>query len=773
MKFIRKLKTIYKTRKRVRFFGHSRRARWLNRFVLLLILAAVCSGVSTYAALNEIPPFGDDPSTVIWLLNLDLVILLLLVTIIARRSVNLWSGQTSKAAGSRLHVRLVLIFSLLAGIPAIMMAIFAAFFLHFGVQSWFSDRVRTAVSESQAVAQSYLEEHQRVIRADVFAMAADLNREAEMLINNPVAFKKVMETQSYLRNFSESAVFDTKHNLLASTGLEPTTELEKMPFDNTKSRDNNGLVIMTGTSEDSVRALIKLEAFSDAYLYVSRLVDPVVLARVIDTREAAEDYAKLEGHLSELQVTITMIFVVLALLLLFAAIGFGVLFARQLAGPLGELITAADRVRAGDLTARVPHFSRKDEFDQLGRTFNRMTIQLQEQRDELIAANRQLDRRRQFTETVLAGVSSGIVGIDEKYCVTLANSSAADLLGQKAESLIGGYIGDILPELPDLLKIAHDKPDKITQSELPFILEGQSKRIFLMRITIEASNETSNEDGKGAVLTFDDITELQAAQRKAAWADVARRIAHEIKNPLTPIQLSAERLKRRYLKQITDDPDVFSQCTDTIIHHVGDIGRMVNEFSNFARMPEPIMKQENLNAHIRDMMTFQQQAHPEIKFNLHGIGSQEPPLFILFDGQQIRQAITNIVQNAIDSIHARMEHEKLDGDKDYKGQINMMLSEISKAKEVIITLSDNGFGFPQDEDTNRLTEPYVTQKEKGTGLGLAIVKKIMEDHKGRIILGSQDWIEKLTPWGQNDGATVTLVLPADRLENEEETRLAS
>lgn len=768
MTSLRRLRAIIKNRKKVRFFGHSRRAVWLNRFVLLLFLVAVCSGVATYAALNEIPPFGDDPNTVIWLLNFDLVILLLLVTIIARRSMNLWSGQKSKAAGSRLHVRLVVVFSLLAGIPAIMMTVFAAFFLHFGIQSWFSDRVRTAVSESQAVAQSYLEEHQRVIRSDIFAMAADLNRQADILIDNQVAFKKVMETQSYLRNFSEAAVFDAQEKILASTGLEPQTLLHEMPFDSEKAQENNGLVIMTGASEDSVRALVKLEAFPEAYLYVSRLVDPTVLARVIGTRKAAEDYAKLESHLSELQVTVTLIFVVIALLLIFVAIGFGILFARQLAGPLGELITAADRVRAGDLTARVPHFARKDEFDQLGRTFNRMTSQLQEQRDELISTNRQLDRRRQFTETVLAGVSSGIVGIDDKSKITLANSSAADLLGEKADKLIGGYIGDVIPELPDLLKTAHEKPDKITQSEIPFLREGQSKRIFLMRIAVEMIGE----EGKGAVLTFDDITELQAAQRKAAWADVARRIAHEIKNPLTPIQLSAERLKRKYLKQIKDDPEVFSQCTDTIIHHVGDIGRMVNEFSNFARMPEPVMKQENMNARVCDMMTFLQQAHPEIKFSLHGIGPQEPPLYILFDEQQIRQAVTNIAQNAIDSIHARTAQEQAEGNDDYKGCIDMMLAENYDTNEVVITISDNGFGFPQNEDTSRLTEPYVTQKEKGTGLGLAIVKKIMEDHKGRIILGHQDWLDKILPWDKKtQGATVTLVLPAARYEEEE--RLAS
>lgn len=748
---IKAFKNFFDARKPLHFFGGTKSSIWTKRLVVVLLIAVVISGAATYAALNEVKPLSSDPNTVIWLLNLDLILLLLLVTTVARRSLKLWMTRRSQiSSGSRLHVRLVMIFSLLAGIPAILMALFAAIFLHYGVQSWFGDRVRTAVSESQAVAQAYLEEHQRVIRADIFAMAGDLNRQAYILSENPVAFKKVMETQSYLRNFSEAAVFDQSGDVLASAKLDPSTVLGDLPLDKMEEQDNKGVLIMTDTNQDSVRALVKLKAFGTAYLYVSRQVDPTVLARVSDTRKAAENYAQLEQHLSDLQIRITLIFVTVALVLLFTAIGIGLLFARQLANPLGELIRAADRVRAGDLTARVPDSERKDEFDLLARTFNRMTSQLQEQRDELVAANRQLDQRRRFTETVLAGVSSGIIGLDDKAKVTLVNSSAADMMNHEPSDLVGKDIRDFMPELKQLLEEAQQKPEKITQSEIQFMTGPQSKRTFLVRI----ATELISEEGKSAVLTFDDITELQSAQRKAAWADVARRIAHEIKNPLTPIQLSAERLKRRYLKQIKDDPEIFEQCTDTIIHHVGDIGRMVNEFSDFARMPEAVIRHENLSKNMREIIAFQQQAHNDIAFTLHGLKADDEDMFADFDSRQLRQAVTNIMQNAVDSIEgdeARKEKNR--------GEINIALIEDKERDSVLICFSDNGPGFPESENIDNFTEPYVTQKERGTGLGLAIVKKIMEDHKGRIILGVPDWLAPQLPWGEQSGATVTLQLP--------------
>ncbi len=755
----------YKRPRKVRLFKGA--GALGNRVALFLIIAGLISGFSTYAALTATPPFGDDPNTVIWLLNADMIILLLLAILITRRVVGLWSGRRRGIAGSRLHVRLVFIFSLLAATPAIIMTVFSAFFLHYGIQSWFSERVSTAVNKSQAVAEAYLAEHQQVIKADTLAMANDLNRQITYLTTNPEAFNKVIQTQSLLRNLSEAVVFDDTGRVLANSGLTFTLAFESLPTYAITHASEGDVVVMTGESDDRVRALVKLGGLRDTFLFVGRMVDPVVLGHLSDTREAVQAYAQLEGQRSDLQLKFTMIFFVVALLLLLAAVWFGLIFSRQLIIPISALISAADRARGGDLTARVPEFDRQDEFDVLARAFNRMTSQIEEQRDELVMANRQLDQRRRFTETVLAGVSSGVLGVNESGQVTLANSSAAELFDIDANDLVGKDVSEIAPDLHTLLQQAHEKPDKITQSEIPYKRADDSKRILLVRIAIELIGE----EDKGAVLTFDDITELQSAQRKAAWADVARRIAHEIKNPLTPIQLSAERLRKKYLSQIDVDPETFSKCTDTIIHHVGDIGRMVNEFSAFARMPEPVMNTENLTTHLKDMLILQQQAHPDIVFNMIGMNGARAPLYAYIDSQQIRQAVTNIIQNAIDSIEGRIEKQKKIKGKAKLGHIDILLTVREKTNEIVICVMDNGLGLPKNEDPSGLTEPYVTHKEKGTGLGLAIVKKIMEDHRGRIILGIPDWLKSIEGWHNMGGATVSLILPREIVDKEDTRRI--
>ena len=383
-----------------------------------------------------------------------------------------------------------------------------------------------------------------------------------------------------------------------------------------------------------------------------------------------------------------------------------------------------------------------------------MTKQIEEQQNELIEANRQLDRRRLLIETVLEGVSSGVIGVDAWDEINLANSATLKLLGMDEKQLVGNNIKTIIPEISELLEQAHKRPDKTTQAEIPIGQNEGRRRTFLVRIAVEM---VGDED-TGAILTFDDITDLQSAQRKAAWADVARRIAHEIKNPLTPIQLSAERLRRKYLKQITDDPDTFSQCTDTIIKHVGDIGRMVNEFSSFARMPEPVMKREDLNAHVQDALVLHRQAHPEIAFNMNGFDERQ--VYAQIDAQQIRQALNNLLQNAVDSIQSRIENDGAQVNN--KGRVDILLTPYGK-DEIAVAVADNGLGLPKGENPVHLTEPYVTHKPKGTGLGLAIVKKIMEDHKGSIVLDTPDWLRNSGEWHDIGGATVILVLPFESM----------
>jgi two-component system nitrogen regulation sensor histidine kinase NtrY len=748
------------------FRGFRLSRTWRNRLAALLVLASFVSGVATYAALTETPPLGNDPDTVIWLLNIDLIILLMLVALIARRIVSLWSGRKRKLAGSQLHVRLVYTFSILAAAPAIIMTVFSALFFHFGVQTWFSQRVQTAVNESQAVAEAYLEEHKQVIRADTLAMANDLDRQAPYLMANEQAFEKVMQTQSLLRNLSEAIIFDAAGKVLARSGMTFSLEFEEVPPNAVREAQKGEVVVMTGGNDDRVRALIMLGNFTDTFLFVGRMVDPKVLSHLDATRQASQDYASLQARYSDLQVTFIMMFVIVGLILVLVAVWLGLLLARQLVNPISVLISTADRVRAGDLAARVPEEKTLEEFDYLARSFNRMTRQIQEQQNELISANRQLDRRRRFTETVLEGVSSGVIGVDARGVITLANSSAVALLDVDEEEIVGVPVAQAMPEVAEILNHAHERPQKITQGEIPVQRVNGLRRIFLVRIAIELIDEKDT----GAILTFDDITELQSAQRKAAWADVARRIAHEIKNPLTPIQLSAERLRRKYMDQISEDREIFSQCTDTIIKNVGDIGRMVDEFSSFARMPEPVMKEGSLATHIREALMLHKQAHPEISF--HYSGAPEGAFTTFFDGRQVRQALNNLLQNAIDSVVARIEQDaQISPQVPAAGEIDIVM-EAYGDDEVALIITDNGLGLPNVENPVHLTEPYVTHKPKGTGLGLAIVKKIMEDHNGSLVLGTPGWLKGIKGWRDLGGATVVLLFPRESAASGKKRKIA-
>ncbi len=731
------------------------RKGWSGKLAIILLIAILASGFGTYAALTEKPPFGNDPDTVIWLLNLDLIIMTFLVVLITRRLAKLWSWRRRGMAGSKLHIRLVVIFSVMAAAPAIIMALFSTFFFHYGVQAWFSERVKTAVESAQVVAESYLEEHQQVIKADILAMANDLDRESSLYYEDLPKFIDYLEKQSSLRNLSEVMIFDFKGKIIARTSLTFTLTFEGLPGLIMDQARDGEVVLTTGKYDDRVRALVKLQSFPDYYLYVGRMVDPNVISQLDQTKQAANAYSVLAHRNSSLMITITMIFIVVAVMFILAATWFGIILARQLVMPIGNMIEASDRVRGGDLTARVKEGEQIDEFDYLAQSFNRMTMQIQEQRDEVMSANRQLDKRRRFTEAVLAGVTAGIVGVDDKGIVTIANASAAEMFSIPQEKMMGCNIGEFVPEVVPVLEQAWAKSSKVTQSEIPMLARDMTRRNLMVRIAIERLGD----EIMGAVLTFDDITDLQSAQRKSAWADVARRIAHEIKNPLTPIQLSAERLKRKYTKEIQSDPETFAEMTDTIIRHVGDIGKMVSEFSSFARMPEPVMKEENVPLHIRQTLILEKEAHTDIEFTIKDFAGD---MMLPCDIQQIRQAVTNLVQNAIDSIH----------EKGGEGRLNVLLTLDADKENFVISVCDSGLGLPKGESALRLAEPYVTHKARGTGLGLAIVKKIMEDHKGRLVLGAAEWIQSLNGWEDLGGATVSLVLPTTAKQTQNESKAA-
>jgi len=704
-----------------------------RNIAIALAMAALASGIATYLALTESPPFGPDPSAVLSLLNLDLVLLLLLGAVVAWRLVEVWAERRRGLAGSRLQIRLVLLFSLISVMPTIIVAVFSYLFFNFGVESWFSDRVRTAVSESLAVAEAYLHEHQQAIRADVLAMANDLNRDAMKLSLNPQHLEQVVSAQAALRGLSEAVVLDRNGRTLAKSSLSFTLGFERVPDAAMRRADEGDVAIMTNDSDDRVRALVRLNQLGDVYLFVGRFIEPGVLNHMEETQKAVAQYEQLEGQRSGSQIKFALVFMLVALLFLVAAVAIGIHFATQLAVPISRLVTAAEQIRGGDLAARVPEGEKDDELASLSRAFNRMTYQIESQQRELQEANRQLDERRRFTETVLTGVSAGVIGLDRFGRVNLPNRSASSLLGVDLEESIGHDLVQVAPEMGGLLDQAARRPERLAQSQVQLV-RGTSTRTLLVRIAAEHYGREIS----GYVVTFDDITELLSAQRKAAWADIARRIAHEIKNPLTPIQLAAERLRRRYLKEIKGDAETFTVCTDTIIRHVGDIGRMIDEFSSFARMPAPVLKPENLSDIVRQTVFLQRTAHPEITF---ATSFPAQPVVVRCDARLVGQAVINIVKNAIESIETRIAEQG----GSPAGQIRVSVTE--EAGQAAVIVEDNGKGLPQ-HGREQLTEPYVTTRAKGTGLGLAIVKKIMEDHLGELVL------EDAEP----DGARVRLVL---------------
>ena len=708
-------------------------------FITFTVLA-IGSGIATYTVFARAGVAGPDPNLVIAFLYLNLTLMLVIGVLVAHRLVRLWSRRRQGVAGTQLHTRLVMLFSFVAVIPTIVVAVFSVLLFDFGMRSWFSERIGTAVDASQVVAESYLEEHRQNIRGDALAMANDLNRDASVLNISPKKLMKVITAQATIRNLTEVVVFESSGKVLARTGLSLTFDFEPFP-EAAFQRARAGEVATITSEKDRIRAIIRLNNFVDTYLYVGRFVDPEILAYIDKTKRAAAQYQDLEGKRFDIQITFALIFSIMALLLLFAAVWVGLTLATRLATPIGELMLASRRISSGDLSARVSDTSEVDELDMLGKAFNNMTHQLQVQRDDLIAAHQEEDNRRRFTEAVLGGVSAGVIGLDHKGAITLPNRSAASLLGLKISDMNNKPLGDVVPEMValfDMAKLSNKvEVPYFNQVEALIELTREDKQITLMtRITAEVSGNKIN----GFVVTFDDISELQSAQRVAAWGDVARRIAHEIKNPLTPIQLAAERLQKKYLPSIDTETDLFITLTDTIVRQVEDIGSMVDEFSSFARMPRAIMKEIELVDLVKEQVSLQETAHSDINFFLEGF---EQKITVQCDARQVRQVITNLLQNSVDSIATRN-----DALRTYSGKIKILLSIEERFGSIVI--SDNGKGLPK-ENRHRLTEPYVTTREKGTGLGLAIVAKILEDHRGlfRIedggVLGS--------------GATATVKIP--------------
>ena len=699
----------------------ARRVALERKLAVAFSVLAVLSGAATAVVITRSGPLGPDPDLVLASVYLNIAFLLGLGALVLRQLVRLWVERRRGLAGARLHIRLALLFAAIAVTPTLIISVFSAVFFDLGMRGWFSDRVRTAVTGSAAVAEAYLEEHRQTIRGDVLAMANDLNREASFLLSDNRRFEQVVTAQAAVRNLTEAVVFEGTGRVYARSGLSFAFDFEPLPDAAMESARQGEVVILTSPNDDRIRALVALNSIVDTFLFVGRFVDPALLARVEDTQQAVSQYRELEGLRLDFQLTFAIVFGLVALLILLASIWIGLLLADRLVRPVSALIDGAERVRRGDLAARVPLGVGLDEVANLTRAFNRMTAQLESQREELLDANTQLDDRRRFTEAVLGGVSSGVIGLDEEGRINLPNRAASRLLDADFDARVGTPLVEVVPAFDKLIEESRRRPWREATDQIAVTLPSGETRTFLARMGAEVSDASVT----GYVVTFDDVTELLSAQRKAAWADVARRIAHEIKNPLTPIQLSAERLRRKYLDQITQDPDTFARMTETIVRQVGDIGRMVDEFSAFARMPTPVMQDERLDELIAASVDLQQAGRADIDIR---IAAGPDPVVLRCDSRQIRQALTNLLQNAVDAIEARSAESAHEAEP---GWIEVATAQ--RDGSVVVSVADNGRGLP-DSEREKLTEPYVTTRDKGTGLGLAIVKKIMEDHGGTIEL---------------------------------------
>ena len=705
-----------------------------------LAIGALVSVIATFATFSNVGPFVPTPTTLFVLLTINLTFLLTLGAMVARQIVQLWAPQKAGMGSYRLHRRIVTLFSIVAITPTIIVAIVSGMFFEFGLQSWFSDKVRTALDNSQAVAEAYIEEHKKAIQADVLGVAKDLNSQAFALSQNQQLLEQALTVQAQFLSLSEAIVFDRNGQVKARAKTTLRLIGDSFPLAALDMAAKGSIVpIVGGDDDDRVRVLVSLDGFLDNFLYISRFVDPKALALVQNTKDARSDYMLALNEQSNYRVWFNLTFIVIAFLILFAAIWLGIGFAKKLMEPITNLVDASEKVGKGDFKARAPIRKGYDDLGGLTRAFNKMTRQLDQQQKDILQVNLQLEERNRFTEAVLSGVSAGIMGLDPSGKVTLPNKSAATMLGLGIDRIIGAKIQDIMPEAEELFH-------KIRTAQVPSVQDqivmerGEVSLNFMVRITAE----TEKGEIQGFVIAFDDITEQVAAQRTAAWADIARRIAHEIKNPLTPIQLSAERLKRKYLKEIESDPAVFTQCTDTIVRQVGDLRRMVDEFSSFARMPAPKVKRENLAEITRQAYFLQEVANSNIIFDLD---CAQKALHVDCDAGQIGQALTNLIKNSTESIAVQKASAKKNG-QDYQGRITVSLSE--NERDTLIRISDNGVGLPEHL-MDKLTEPYITTRAKGTGLGLAIVKKIMKDHGGNLLLENN----------KEGGATAILVFNKD------------
>ncbi|MDR1365801.1 MAG: HAMP domain-containing protein [Holosporales bacterium] len=651
------------------------------------------------------------------LIYLDAILLLLAAFIVAQRLARLWSEKRTGLAGSNLQTKLILGFSILAILPCLIMIIFAAAFFHGELENWFSERNKAALSASKQVAELYLKEHQKNIIEDANTVAYLISNQLPAIADSESARNDFVAQLATIKSLADIVVFDQDMAVVARSPFSFAAEFAPVKHQDLIEAWQQGVVLVGGSEYQFARALTSIEVIGNTFfVLIGRQLDNSAIEYMEKAKKATHEYENLQNKRSHLELGFIAIFLAVSLLLILAAISAALTVSWQLIKPIGRLINVAEKIRSGDMNARVPENNAKSELGLLGRSFNQMVSELTFQKNQLHDANK-------FIENVLSNISSGIISLNNSKKVLLINRAACNLLNINVSKCLGKPIYKLFPEAKDIL----DRNNSNTYEGELQVKRGPDVRVFYARVT---------KDVDGYIVSIDDLTELFVAQKMATWSDVARRVAHEIKNPLTPIQLAAERLKRKYLGQINNDQETFSNLIKTIVGQVGDIKRLINEFSQFAKMPSPVFTKFNFVEIFNDALLLQQVANPGIAFVN---ACKYDTLIIKGDARMLHQAISNVVLNAVNAIGEMPEKPQ---------QPRIAANVLDKSDGIQVVVEDNGQGFPE-EHLDRLTDPYVTMSAKGTGLGLAIVKKILSDHNGKLFLEN----------APNGGARVSMLIP--------------
>jgi two-component system nitrogen regulation sensor histidine kinase NtrY len=722
---------------------------WITSNVSIATLLATAAAIAFFTTWFMLSPVMENVqrSLLTGMLIANILIALGFLAIVGLKLWDLWTDRRHRLAGSRTHMQLVGMFALVALTPSVIAFLFAFTILRTSLNDVFSDRIERYHNTARDLANALIASKARELEFTMRQISFDIRRNEEAGIGleaTPISFRQYLYAQAELRGLSALYLLDGRGRLLVRAEVQKGAYAlpPKSALDTLNKGSTPGELFSFGVNDEATydvfRGVISLPFYSGGYLIAYQGVAPETTKQLFAVSAMRQDWRDAERGRSRAESAFTIGYFFLAIIILSGAIWMALWAATRIVRPIGRLVKMADRVSAGELQARVEVFKDDGELGALARSMNHMTAQLQTQRDDLIETNKQFDRRRRFTETVLSGVSAGVVGVSADGRITIANRFAADLLGVDASRVVGSPATDILPEISNLLSIAAAGEDEAS-AQLDIERNGRPRTVNVRIVADEVDGE------KSFVVTFDDITQLISAQRSAAWGDVARRIAHEIKNPLTPIQLSAERLRRKYLAEITNAPEIFDKCTETIIRHVNDIGRMVDEFSSFARMPKPVIAREDLRELAKSAVFPQKVTFSDIDFTFE---APEAPVFVSCDGRLIVQALSNLLKNAAESIGARHA-----AGKDLSpGRIDVVISDFGH--ECRLDVVDNGVGLPKAE-RHRLTEPYMTTRAKGTGLGLAIVRKVIEEHGGALLFDDSVALGAT-------GARVSIVMPTDR-----------